>query len=59
MQKRIRACLIDNQTGEQIRELIYDVTEETLGDIMNIAERYVTYENINHSHPIRILVKYV
>lgn len=58
MRKKIQAQLINDLTNEVISEHFYDITGETLESILQRVEKYVIYENINHSYPVKIKVSY-
>lgn len=59
MQNKILAQLVNENSGECIREFYYDSKGETLQSIVQKVEQYIIAEKINKSMPVRIKVSYV
>lgn len=56
---KILAQLVNDSSGEAIRDFYYDLNGETLESVIQKVEKYVMSEKINDSIPVRIKVTYV
>jgi len=56
---KILASLVNDTSGESIRNFYFDIKGETLESVIQKIEQYVMYEKMNDSVPVRIRVTYV
>lgn len=59
MHNKILAQLVNDNSGESIRDFYFDLKGETLESIITKVEKYVMSEKMNDAAPVRIRVTYV